>query len=84
MALTTGTLEPLVSCIVPTADRRVFVPRAIQCFLQQDYVSRKLIVVDDGTDVVAHLIPLGPRLRFARLEGKHTIGAKRNLSCQQA
>jgi glycosyltransferase involved in cell wall biosynthesis len=79
-----GPAQPLVSCIMPTADRRVFVPQAIQCFLQQDYANRELIVVDDGIDVVADLIPPGPRIRYVRLEGKHTIGAKRNLACQEA
>jgi glycosyltransferase involved in cell wall biosynthesis len=69
---------------MPTADRREFVPQAIQCFLQQDYANRELIVVDDGIDVVADLIPPGPRIRYVRLEGKHTIGAKRNLACQEA
>jgi len=81
---TTETREPLISCIMPTADRRVFVPQAIQCFLQQDYANRELIVVDDGTDLIADLMPPDPRLRYVRLEGKHTIGAKRNLACQEA
>jgi hypothetical protein len=31
-----GPAQPLVSCIMPTANRRVFVPQAIQCFRQQD------------------------------------------------
>jgi hypothetical protein len=28
---------PLVTCIMPTANRRAFVPEAIRCFQQQDY-----------------------------------------------
>jgi glycosyltransferase involved in cell wall biosynthesis len=69
---------------MPTADRRVFVPQAIQYFLRQDYPNRELIVVDDGIDAVANLIPPDPRIRYVRLEGKRTIGAKRNLACKEA
>ena len=75
---------PLVSCLMPTADRRAFVPRAIQYFLQQDYPNRELIILDDGLDVVADLIPPDPRIRYIRLDGKHTIGAKNNLACELA
>jgi O-antigen biosynthesis protein len=79
-----GPPQPLVSCIMPTADRRVFVPQAIQCFLRQDYPNCELIIVDDGTDRLADLMPSDPRIRYVRLEGKHTIGAKRNLACKEA
>jgi glycosyltransferase involved in cell wall biosynthesis/GT2 family glycosyltransferase len=75
---------PRVSCIMPTADRRVFVPEAIRCFLRQDYPDRELIVIDDGRDPVADLIPPDPRVRYLRLDRRHTIGAKRNLACQAA
>ena len=34
-------------------NRRRFVPDAIRDFLVQDYPSRELIIVDDGTDPVA-------------------------------
>lgn len=76
--------QPLVSCIMPTADRRTFVPQAIKYFLKQDYPNRELIVVDDGTDTVADLIPPDPRIRYIRLGEKHTLGAKRNLACKDA
>ena len=76
--------QPLASCIMPTADRRTFVPQAIAYFLRQDYPNRELIVVDDGTDAVADLIPPDPRIRYIRLARKQTLGAKRNLACQEA
>ena len=76
--------EPLVSCIMPTCDRRRFVGRAIRYFLEQDYPNRELVVVDDGADCVADLIPADPRIRYVRLPNRHTIGAKRNLACEQA
>jgi glycosyltransferase involved in cell wall biosynthesis len=76
--------KPLVSCIMPTANRGAFVPQAIQYFLRQDYPNRELIVVDDGADPVENLIPPDARVRYVRLERKHTIGAKRNLACENA
>lgn len=75
---------PLISCIMPTYNRRHFVPRAIEYFLHQDYEQKELIVVDDGDDPVADLIPDDPRLRYIRLERRQTVGAKRNLACEQA
>lgn len=75
---------PLVSCIMPTADRRLFVSQAIQYFLRQDYPNRELIIVDDGVDAVTDLIPPAPQIRYIRLNHKRTIGAKRNLACQEA
>jgi glycosyltransferase involved in cell wall biosynthesis len=80
---------PLVSCIMPTADRRRFVRRALQYFFQQDYENRELIVVDDGSDSVADLMPANDlRVRYidARQAGgvRRSIGAKRNLACAAA
>ena len=76
--------EPLVSCIMPTCDRRRYAARAIRYFLAQDYPNRELVVVDDGSDCVADLIPDDPRLRYVRLDERRTIGAKRNLACEHA
>jgi glycosyltransferase involved in cell wall biosynthesis len=76
--------QPLASCIMPTANRRAFVPQAIAYFLRQDYPNCELIVVDDGTDAVAEVIPPDPRIRYIRLARQQTIGAKRNLACQEA
>lgn len=77
--------EPVVTCIMPTANRRGFVPRAIACFLAQDYPARELVIVDDGTDPVADLIPADRRVRYVRLPRRArrtTIGAKRNLAIE--
>ncbi len=76
--------EPLVSCIMPTAGRRAFVPQALQYFLVQDYPARELIVVDDGADPVNDLIPEDPRVRYVHLPERLTIGAKRNAACEMA
>ncbi|WP_420129127.1 glycosyltransferase family 9 protein [Longimicrobium sp.] len=75
---------PLVSCLMPTADRRVFVPHAIELFLRQDYGHRELVIVDDGDDSVADLVPRDPRIRYHRTARQRTIGGKRNLACSLA
>jgi len=75
---------PPVSCITLTRDRRSLLPETIRSFQRQDYPNRELLVVDDGDDAVADLIPSDPRIRYIRLEGKRTVGAKRNLACREA
>jgi glycosyltransferase involved in cell wall biosynthesis len=74
----------LVTCIMPTRDRRHFVPRAIAYFQRQDYAERELIIVDDGEDAVADLVPSDARIRYVRLDGPRSVGAKRNLACEMA
>ena len=74
----------LVSCIMPTCDRRRFVPAAIEYFLRQDYPESELIVVDDGADPVADLMPADSRVRYVRLPARATVGAKRNIACEHA
>lgn len=76
--------SPLVSCITPTYNRRSFVPQAIRYFQAQDYPNKELILLDDGSDSVADLVPSDPRIRYLRQERKSTVGAKRNLACTEA
>lgn len=75
---------PLVSCIMPTAGRKKFVPDAIRHFQKQDYPNRELIVVDDGEESVADLIPAADNIRYLRLDQKHSLGTKRNLACEMS
>jgi glycosyltransferase involved in cell wall biosynthesis len=74
--------QPFVSCIMPTYNRREFVPHAIRYFLRQDYENKELIVIDDGEDVIQDLIPQTETLRYYRLDKKISLGAKLNLACQ--
>jgi hypothetical protein len=76
--------DALVSCIMPTYNRRAFVPIAIDRFLAQDYPERELIVLDDGSDPVGDLVPADDRIRYVRLDRRLTIGAKRNVGCEMA
>ena len=75
---------PLVSCIMPTYNRRRFVSLAIHYFLNQDYPNRELIIVDDGEDKIADLVPLDERIRYVALDVRQNLGAKRNLACDLA
>jgi glycosyltransferase involved in cell wall biosynthesis len=74
----------LVSCLMPTYNRRAFVPQAIACFLRQDYLDRELIVIDDGDDWVKDLIPSDLRIRYLHFPKKWNLGDKRNLCCSIA
>jgi glycosyltransferase involved in cell wall biosynthesis len=74
----------MVSCIMPTYDRRRFVPLAISYFLRQDYPNARLVIVDDGTDPVVGLAPNHPAIRYHRLDNRMVLGAKRNLARGQA
>jgi glycosyltransferase involved in cell wall biosynthesis len=76
--------QPLVSCIMPTANRRAFLPQAIRCFERQTYLNRELIILDDGCDPVQDLVPDDARIRYMRREAKCSLGAKRNKACELA
>ncbi|HET9442832.1 MAG TPA: glycosyltransferase, partial [Acidimicrobiales bacterium] len=69
---------------MPTYGRRRFVAQAVRYFLAQDFPDRELVVVDDGPDPVADLLPTGDAVRYLRVERRMTIGAKRNLACSLA
>ncbi len=76
--------QPLVSCIMPTRDRREFVPQALHCFSAQDYPNLELIIVDDSKDPIADLLPPDPRIRYYPLSQPLKLGAKRNYACERA
>lgn len=75
---------PLVSCVMPTADRRAFIPDAIRCFQSQDYPNLELVVVDDGEDPIGDCMPADRRIRYMRLDARTILGKKRNLACEAA
>lgn len=76
--------QPLVSCLMPTYNRRPFIPHAIEYFLSQDYANRELVILDDGTDAINDLVPADDRILYVRLDEKITLGAKLNLACGYA
>ena len=74
--------QPVVTCLMPTYDRPQLAQRAIAYFLRQDITNAELFVVDDGPEPIAHLVPDDDRVRYLRLDQRHTIGAKRNLAAE--
>ena len=77
-------MTPRLSAIIPTADRRRFIPAAIAQFLAQNRDDAELVILDDGTDAIADLIPGDPRIRYHREDIRRIIGDKRNRLCQLA
>src|SRR5262245_51970448 len=77
-------MVPFASCIMPTANRRAYVPHAIDYFLRQDHAARELIILDDGEDPVADLTPDDPRIRYIRETRRRSVGVKRNACVEAA
>jgi len=77
-------VTPLVSCILPTYNRRAFLIRSLDYFLGQEYPHKELIIVDDGPDSIRDLVPERPEIRYFRFDRRRTVGAKRNFACHEA
>jgi len=75
---------PLVSCIMPTKNRREFVPKAIEYFLRQTYPNKELLVANDGEEDLMDLIPDVANVLYFRTNPYLTLGRKRNVCCQAA
>jgi glycosyltransferase involved in cell wall biosynthesis len=75
---------PLISCVMPTCNRREFIPSALKAFEAQSYPNRELIVVDNG-ESVADLIPDRHGYFYTHTGvDKLTTGAMRNKACELA
>jgi len=75
---------PLVSCLMPTFDRRHFATQAIKYFLEQDYPNKELIIIDDGEDKIANIVPENPAIFYYQLSEQRPIGEKRNIACEKS
>lgn len=72
---------PFVSVLCPTRDHRKFVPKLLATFARQDWPRDRLelVIVDDGRDRVADLMPTDdPRVRYEALDARVPLGSKRN------
>jgi glycosyltransferase involved in cell wall biosynthesis len=76
-------VREVVSCIMPTRDRPVFVLQALRCFLRQTYRSAELVVVDDGDEPVASLCAGLPGVHYVRLGRRTPTGTKLNLGIER-
>lgn len=74
----------LVSAVMPTFNRAKYVPMAIRCFLQQFYEPKELLVIDDGTESILHLIPSHSKIRYIRSHDHSPTGTKRNIGAEAA
>ena len=77
---------PPVSIITPTYNRKKFFPLAIRNFQKTDYPKDKLewIIVDDSdTDSLIDLIPKNNKIKYFKLDEKHSIGYKRNYAVEK-
>lgn len=77
-------MAPLVSCIMPTANRRAYIPSAIQLFFEQGYPNKELIIVDDGEEKIGDLVPEDPDVLYIPVDKRSPIGTKRNIACEYA
>ena len=75
---------PLVSCIMPTANRQKYIPFAVDYFLNQDYPDRELVIIDDGRESILSLLPDDPKISYFFTAPLGTIGTKRNYACEKA
>ena len=75
---------PLVSCIMPTSDRPLFVPKAIEYFSRQDYPNKELIILDDGNRKIKDFIPSHPNIHYFELEKRMKVGEKRNIAIKNS
>jgi glycosyltransferase involved in cell wall biosynthesis len=73
----------MVSCIMPTRNRREWIPRAIASFNAQTYANKELIVLDNG-ESIEDLLPKQDNIRYVRLPGTQTTGQLRNICCTLA
>lgn len=78
---------PIVSCIMPTRNRREFIPGAVRSWLAQDYPPEllQLIVIDNSDQPIGDLLPMED-LRISHYWGGHRmpVGFMRNLACSYA
>jgi hypothetical protein len=80
----------VVSCVLPVTGRRAEVAEAIGRFLAGEPGGRpamgdcELLIVDDGPDAAADLVPEDARIRYVRLTRPESLVTKRNIGCALA
>lgn len=70
-------MEPLVTVLMCTRDRRPRVIEALACYKAQDYANLELVVVDDGADRVDDLLENIPNATYLYYPAPN-LSAKRN------
>lgn len=79
---------PKVSCLTVTANRKHLMKRAVQCFQNQTYGNKELVIIDDGKQDLDGLLTALPshEVSYVKLENKpeNTLGKLRNRSLEEA
>ncbi len=84
------TSPPKISCLTVTLNRLILLKEAIQCFIDQTYPNKELVIVTDGTDrykqaITSYVEALNrDDIKLVYLEGAHTLGQLRNISIEAA
>jgi glycosyltransferase involved in cell wall biosynthesis len=77
-----------VTCIMITANRLGLAERSIECFINQSYPNKELLIIDDGTDDLEPLLQryIPDQYVYHRLEKKEgqNLGFLRNLGLDLA
>lgn len=73
--------QPLISCVMLTANRHKFAQRAIAAFFSQTWTNKELVIMDSGSDPFPVRDCAG--VRFFRAPAK-TIGELRNMAIERA
>ena len=83
-------MQPLVSIVTPTYNRRRFIPSLIKMVQQQTYPRDRIewIIYDDGQEPIGDLIHTArtdlPKTKYIFNEDKLTLGEKRNKLNEEA
>jgi glycosyltransferase involved in cell wall biosynthesis len=81
--------SPKVSCLLVTANRPRLIQRALRCYQQQTYEPLELVVLDNGTEPVEHVVrsfdlPGDVRYRHVERGPDLWIGGLRNQALRMA
>lgn len=76
-------MQPSVTALCLTKNRREWLPLAIKYFQAQSYPNRKMLILADGEADGADIVPDDPRISFviAPPQPYWNIGKKRNHGC---
>ena len=76
-------LQPLVTCIMPTYGRPDYAAESLAMFLEQDYLNRELIILNDCPEQVFK--GTFPNVRIINSQVRYpTLGEKRNAMIEEA
>jgi len=82
--------QPLISCLMVTANRAEIARVAIECFSEQTWSNKELVIIDDGEEDYSDMIAsfdCADHVRYIKLQPANprlSLGELRNLSIDEA